>query len=62
MSTWPERDSRERIVLRLTAAEYGALSEAIRYSQEAHTEMTEPERLDPTLSRIQRKLGEEAHS
>lgn len=56
---YPERDSQGRIVLRLTNKEYGALSEAVRYSQEAHEEMTEPPRLDPTLSRIQRKLGEE---
>lgn len=40
----------------LTNREYGALSEAVRYSQQAHTENCES--LDPTLSRIQRKLGE----
>lgn len=46
--------------LTLTSKEYGALSEAIRYSQEAHAENSfTGEQLNPTLSRIQRKLGEE---
>lgn len=44
----------------LTPKEYGALSEAVRYSQEAYAENSESgEHLNPTLSRIQRKLGEE---
>ncbi|WNN95122.1 hypothetical protein SEA_MAGRITTE_171 [Microbacterium phage Magritte] len=56
----PQRDERGRKVLHLTSMEYGALSEAVRYSQEAATETSEDgERLNPTLSRIQRKLGEE---
>lgn len=44
----------------LTSMEYGVLSEAIRYSQQAYMENSlSGESLDPTLSRIQRKLGEE---
>lgn len=47
------------MILTLTSREYGALSEAVRYAQEAHAENSESgEHLDPTLSRIQRKLGE----
>lgn len=46
-------------VLELTRAEYGALSEAVRYSQEAHAENSmSGTALDPALSRVQRKLGE----
>lgn len=45
-------------VIHLTPKEHGALSEAVRYSQQAHAENAD-DRLDPTLSRIQRKLGEE---
>lgn len=48
------------VVLRLTVREASALSEAVRYVQQDHEE--QQERLDPTLSRIQRKLGEEPHS
>lgn len=56
----PQRDERGRRVLHLTSKEYGALSEAVRYSQEAAAETSEDgKRLNPTLSRIQRKLGEE---
>lgn len=56
----PQRDERGNRVIHLTSKEYGALSEAVRYSQEAHAENSESgERLNPTLSRIQRKLGEE---
>ena len=48
------------ITITLTRKEYGALSESIRYSQETHAENSfSGESLDPTLSRIQRKLGEE---
>lgn len=43
-------------VISLTLTEYGALSEAVRYSQQAHLENGET--LNPVLSRIQRKLGE----
>lgn len=52
----PERDSQGHIVLRLTRREYGALSEAVRYAQQDSEEGVG--RLDPTLARIQRKLGE----
>lgn len=43
----------------LTRAEYGAVSEAIRYAQEDHAENSLSGRgLNPALSRVQRKLGE----
>lgn len=47
-------------ILELTPMEYAHLREAVRYMQEEH--MDSFGKLDPTLSRIQRKLGEEPHS
>lgn len=47
----------KHVELKLTNQEFGHLAEAIRYSQEAHTENDERGRLNPVLSRIQRKLG-----
>ena len=44
-----------RAVLSLTDTEYGTLCEAVRYAQQTAVEGNE--RLDPVLSRIQRKLG-----
>jgi hypothetical protein len=58
-----KRDKAGRLVLVLTARELDVLSEAVRYSQQAHAEDAgDDEHLDPTLSRIQRKLGEEPHA
>lgn len=50
-------DLPRRVTLKLTPSEYGALSEAVRYAQQ--TAMEGGGKLSPTLSRIQRKLGEE---
>jgi hypothetical protein len=47
--------SRDRYTLTVTRQEFGALAEALRYSQE--TALEGGGRFDPTLSRIQRKLG-----
>lgn len=49
----------KRIVISLTEQEASSLSEAVRYLQQEHTDNNG--KLDPTLSRIQRKLGEEPH-
>lgn len=43
--------------LTLTPREYSTLAEAVRYAQE--TALEGAGRIDPTLSRIQRKMGEE---
>lgn len=48
------------IVLRLTKTEASYLSEAVRYSQEQRYE--DSGKLDPVLSRVQRKLGEEPNA
>lgn len=56
----PQRVSAGYLLPTFTGAELGALREAIRYSQEDCEEAHG--RLDPTLSRIQRKLGEEPNS
>lgn len=45
------------ITLTLTRREWSYLAEAVRLAQEAHFE--NDGRFDPTLSRIQRKLGVE---
>lgn len=45
--------------LTLTPLELSSLSEAIRYNQQAIAENSG--HLDPTLSRIQRKIGEQPH-
>lgn len=61
-------DPKRHTVLVLTKAEANVLSEALRFSQENYSEnrsegYDDPkEYLDPTLSRIQRKLGEEPHT
>lgn len=44
----------------LSRTEWGALSEAVRLSQQEYEENSD--KLDPVLSRIQRKMGEEPHS
>lgn len=50
-------------VLVLTEKERGTLSEALRLMQEMTTDnWGDDTKLDPTLSRIQRKLGEEPHN
>lgn len=46
-----------RHTLALTTMEWSALAECIRVCQEMHAE-TFDDRLDPTLSRIQRKMGD----
>lgn len=49
--------ARPRFVLSLTNAEYGTLCEAVRYAQQ--TALEGGGKLDPVLSRIQRKLGDD---
>ena len=48
--------SAQRFVLTLTSRELSTLSEAVRYAQQTAHEGSG--RHDPTLSRIQRKLGD----
>ena len=54
---------RRNCVVILTPKELGALREAVRLAQQMHAENSPSGRaLEPTLSKIQRKLGEEPNA